>query len=100
VLGIIYQKKILCISSEGIGLNNIVYNEPKQAWFLLNQIEPTPIKSRHDIFYNIVTKNGFFYTNTRIVRDYLELHSASIFDAVGDLTIAHLQEEQNIIKSI
>lgn len=97
VLGIIYQKKAILLSPDGIGLNNIVYNDPKKAWYLLSQVEPpTTIEAKNDIFYNIVTKNGFFYTNTRIVRDYLELHSPSIFDAVGDLTIDHLQKQNSI----
>jgi len=92
VLGKIYQKKTLRLCNDGIGLNNIVYNLPDASWYLLSDTN-CPERTVDDIFFNIVSKNGYFYTNTRIVRDYLELHSVDIFDAIGDLTISHLQDE-------
>lgn len=99
VLGKIYQKKTLRVSNDGIGLNNIVYNQPNESWYLLSDMN-CPENTVDDIFYNIVTKSGYFYTNTRIVRDYLELHSVDIFDAIGDLTIYHLQQQESQISRI
>jgi hypothetical protein len=92
VLGKLYQKNKLLLSTDGFGLNNIVYNQSSENWHLLSDMQCSA-STHDDICFNIVTKNGYFYTKTRIVRDYLEMHSVAIFDAIGDLTIYHLQKE-------
>ena len=93
VLGKIVQKLPL-ITQNGYGLNNIIKHN--NEWKLLSDFLANNIIEIESVYYNIVTMNGFFYTNDFIIRDYLEAHHIELFNQIGDMAILLLNSSLSI----
>ena len=93
VLGKITQKLPLFVHS-GYGINNIIQHN--NEWQLLSDFVSNDAIEIESVYYNIVTINGFYYTNEFTVRDYLEVHDIELFNKIGDITILLLNSSLNI----
>jgi len=94
VLGIVTQKlKMLTI--DNYGCNNIIYDN--ENWILLSDIyENDNIVEKTGIYYNIITKNGYYYTKDYIIRDYLEVHDIHLFNKIADIALSILNLDVDI----
>jgi len=93
VIGLVKQKlKILTVNN--YSCNNIIVD--KDEWILISdKFTNSNIVEKCDIFYNIITRNGYYYTSDYIVRDYLEVHDINIYNKIADvaLTILNLDAD-------
>lgn len=81
VVGKVCQKVTAHIK-HNMTTNNIIYNK---KWKLLENEVGNDVKT-HDIFYNLIVSHGFFITPRYVVRDYMEIHDASIYDCVAEMS--------------
>jgi hypothetical protein len=93
VLGKITQKLPIFIHN-GYGINNIIKHN--NEWQLLSDFVSNDAIEIESVYYNIVTINGFYYTNEFTVRDYLEVHDIELFNKIGDITILLLNSSLHI----
>jgi nitric oxide synthase oxygenase domain/subunit len=93
VLGKITQKLPL-FTHNGYSINNIIQHN--NEWQLLSDFISNDAIEMESVYYNIVTINGFYYTNEFTIRDYLEAHHTELFNKIGDITILLLNSSLDI----
>ena len=94
VLGIVKQR-ITILSINNYSCSNIIYHNDN--WILLSDIyEKNNIVKKMDIYYNIITTKGYYYTNDYLIRDYLEVHDINIFNKIGNTALSILNLDVDI----
>jgi len=90
VVGIIQQYvneiDVIYIDNIMYAISNIIFQN--DSWITIKMLKKSYSVTKYTgIMYNLITTKGFYQTDKFIVRDYLELHSAEIYDDVREFTL-------------
>ena len=97
VVGVIKQYvdeiDVIFVDNVMYSFSNIIFHNNR--WEAIQMIQKLYSVTKYSgIMYNLITTKGFYKTDKFIVRDYLELHSAKIYDDVRALTLRILNKKK------
>jgi hypothetical protein len=94
VIGIVKQR-LSVLTINNYSCSNIINDNGN--WILLSdKCNDNNLVEKFDIYYNIVTTKGYFYTSDYIVRDYLEVHDINIYNKIADKALSILNLDADI----
>lgn len=69
----------------GYGIHNIVFSN--KGWHLLeNIVDKNYVTNNEQVYYNLITTNGYYRTEDYVLRDYIEFHAMDVYDTLTKMS--------------